>query len=45
MRLGSARALSYLAFAILLLSGWLGGELVFKGRVGVDEPAAGPPRR
>ena len=45
MRLGSARALSYLAFAILLLSGWLGGELVFKGRVGVDEPAAAPPRR
>jgi hypothetical protein len=44
MRLTSARALSYVAFAVLLLSGWLGGELVFKGRVGIDEPS-GPPSR
>jgi uncharacterized membrane protein len=37
---GWAMTLSTLALAVLGLSGWLGGELVFKHRVGVveDEP-------
>jgi uncharacterized membrane protein len=45
LRLGTGRTLSYLAFAILGLGGWFGGELVFKGRVGVDEQVASPPPR
>ena len=34
---GWAMTLSTLALAILGLSGWLGGELVFKHRIGVVE--------
>jgi uncharacterized membrane protein len=46
LRVTSGQMLSYLAFALLLLSGWFGGELVFRHKIGVDEPAdAAPVRR
>jgi uncharacterized membrane protein len=38
-----ASALSYVAFALLAVSGWLGGKLVYEHRVGVVEPPRAVP--
>ena len=37
--------LSLAGIALLVVSGWLGGKMVYEAGVGVDVPAAGEPRR